>query len=79
MSEKDRDEIAGMLTSREIENLGAPWTAAAQAPVLDAYLPPLSPYIPPKDNGDSGKPLSLQGSIKGSAGSLDKMRRMIPT
>ena len=78
MSEKDRDEIAGMLTNREIESLGAPWMASAQAPVLDTYLPPLPQYIPPKDNGDDSKPSSLEGSVTGSVGSIGKTRRLDP-
>lgn len=77
MSEKDRDEIAGMLTNREIESLGAPWMASGPAPVLDTYLPPLPQYIPPKDNGDS-KSSSLEGSVTGSVGSIGKTRRLDP-
>jgi hypothetical protein len=82
MSEKDRDEITGMLTQRGIEDLGAPWLSMAQGQP-QAYLPPLQPYVAPppsipvgRDN-DSG-PLSLEGSVKGSAGSIDKMRRISP-
>lgn len=81
MSEKDRDEIAGMITNREIENLGAPWLSMAQAQP-QAYLPPLpQPYAgPPRDRDSYGgdKPLSLEGNIKGSAGSIDKLRRIDP-
>lgn len=83
MSEKDRDEIAGMLTDKEIENLGAPWLSMAQAQP-QAYLPPLpQPYSgPPKDRdrdsygGD--KPLSLEGFGEAGGGPRDKIKRLDP-
>jgi hypothetical protein len=81
MSEKDRDEIAGMLTDKEIENLGAPWLSMAQAQP-QAYLPPLpQPYVgPPKDrdNGDDNKSLSIEGYGEASGGPRDKIKQLSP-
>jgi hypothetical protein len=80
MSEKDRNEIAGMLTKREIEDLGAPWLSMAEAPMQDNYrIAPSTSYVSPSPSpaygGDSGSPLTLEGFGEGGG---DKLKRLSP-
>jgi hypothetical protein len=83
MSEKGRNEIAGMLTKKEIEDLGAPWLSMAEAPAQDAYrIAPSTSYgvspVAPAYGGDNSGPLSLEGFATGAAGSTTRMNRLNP-
>lgn len=80
MSEKDRDEIAGMLTNKGIEDLGAPWLAMGAAPTQGVYIPPLQPYVAPPpppnipaDRGDDSGSLSLEAHGE-AAGQLNRKK-----
>jgi hypothetical protein len=80
---KARSEIAGILTKREIEDLGAPWLAMAEAPAQDNYrTAPPSSYgvVPPNPayGGDANSPLSLEGFGEVSANPTDKINRLNP-
>ena len=80
---KARSEIAGILTKREIEDLGAPWLAMAEAPAQDNYrtAPPSSYGVTPPNSaydGGIGSPLSLEGFGEVSANPTSKIKRLYP-
>lgn len=82
--DKNRDEITGKITDRQLNDLSAPWLSMAQAPPQPNYnLPPGTPgmngELRPMTPNIPGVPqptMSATPYAYGSGGSDDYQRRM---
>jgi hypothetical protein len=80
----DRNDIAKVITDKEIEDMGAPYLAMAQAPPQAEYsMPPPTSYGPAAygsggSGGRSGGPLSLGGFVDVAGGAKDQINKLYP-
>jgi hypothetical protein len=80
----DRNDITKVLTDKEIEDMGAPYLAMAQAPPQAEYsMPPPASYGPAANTqayygGGRGGPLSLQGYANVAGGMHDTIKQLYP-